>query len=189
MPRETISNIVGFDDAPFNHCARKNVLIVGAVYSGSRLEGVLSAYVRRDGVNSTRNLIKTIQKSRFYPQLQAVLLQGIAFAGFNVIDIHTLYEQLGLPVIVVSRKKPDLAKIRKALLENVPGGERKWQLIESAGAMEKIHNVFVQRAGISKEKTEKLLAKLAISSSIPEPLRTAHLIAGGVVMGESKHRV
>lgn len=189
MSREKISNIVGFDDAPFNHDARKNVLIVGAVYAGSRLEGVLSAYVRRDGVNSTKKLIETVKKSRFYPQLQAVLLQGIAFGGFNVIDIHALHRQLGLPVIVVSRKKPNLGKIKKALLENVPGGGRKWQLIENAGAMEKIHNVFVQRAGISQDNTEILIKKLAINSTIPEPLRTAHLIAGGVVVGESKHRV
>jgi endonuclease V-like protein UPF0215 family len=184
-----ISHVIGFDDAPFNHHRRRNVLIVGTVFAGLRMDGVLSAYVRRDGVNSTATLVKLIQNSRFYPQLQAVLLQGIAFAGFNVVDICRLQEQLDLPVIVVSRNKPDLVKIKAALLEKVPGGASKWRLIEKAGPMEKIDRVYVQRVGIDKDKTAALIARFAINSVIPEPLRAAHLIAGGVETGESRHRV
>jgi len=181
--------VVGFDDAPFNHHRRRTVLIVGTIFAGVRMDGVLSAYVRRDGVNSTATLINLIQNSRFYPQLQAILLQGIAFAGFNVVDIDRLHEQLGLPVIVFSRVKPNLAKIRSALMEKVPGGRKKWQLIEKAGPMEKIGAVYVQRVGIDKDKTAALIKRFAINSTIPEPLRAAHLIAGGVEVGESKHRV
>ncbi|WP_455211879.1 endonuclease dU [Kaarinaea lacus] len=187
--QKSISHVVGFDDAPFNHDNRRNVLIVGTVFAGHRLDGVLSAHVRRDGVNSTTILIDLLQSCRFYPQLQAVFLQGIAFGGFNVIDIHRLYEQLALPVIVVSRTKPNLSKIKAALLGKVPGGLKKWQLIEKAGLMERIANVYVQRVGLDKDKTSALITRFAVNSVIPEPLRTAHLIAGGVVLGESKHRV
>jgi hypothetical protein len=162
---------------------------VGAVFAGARLDGVLSTHVRRDGVNSTRSLIDLLQNSRFYPQLQAVFLQGIAFGGFNVVDIHELYAQLGLPVVVVSRVKPNLSKIKSALLEKVPGGRKKWQLIEKAGPMEKIGQVYVQKIGLAKEETAALIASFAANSVIPEPLRTAHLIAGGIMLGESRHRV
>ena len=188
-PIQSLSHVVGFDDAPFHHHSRRNVLIVGAVYAGSRLDGVLSAHIRRDGINSTTTLINVVRSSRFYPQLQAVLLQGIAFGGFNVIDIYTLHEQLKLPVIVVCRHKPNLSKIKSALMEHVPGGRNKWQLIEKAGPMEKIGNVFVQRVGLDKNNTAALITRFATHSVIPEPLRTAHLIAGGVTLGESRHRV
>jgi endonuclease V-like protein UPF0215 family len=184
-----ISHAIGFDDAPFNHHRRRDVLIIGTVFAGLRMDGVLSAFVRRDGVNSTATLVDLIQNSRFYPQLQAVLLQGIAFAGFNVIDIYQLHRQLGLPVVVVSRVKPNLAKIKSALLEKVQGGRKKWQLIEKAGPMEKMGDVYVQRVGIDKDETIALINRFAINSTIPEPLRAAHLIAGGVELGESKHRV
>ena len=120
----SILHVAGFDDAPFHQDSRRRVLIVGTVFAGSRLDGVLSGYVRRDGVNATRTLLDLVQNSRFYPQLQAVFLQGIAFGGFNVIDIHRLHEQLGLPVIVISRVEPDLVKIKSALLHQVPGGRR-----------------------------------------------------------------
>lgn len=179
---------MGFDDAPFERSHRGNVLIVGAVYSGARLEGVLSGKVRRDGINSTPVLAELVGGSRFYPQLQAILLQGIAFAGFNVVDIHELRKRLDRPVLVVCRRAPNLDRIREALLHHVPGGKRKWGLIGKAGPMEPVAGIYVQRAGLSSEAAEALIVDFARCGRLPEPLRTAHLIAGGITQGESRHR-
>lgn len=183
-----ISHVIGFDDVPFDRAHQGDVGVVGAVYAGLRLEGVLSSKVRRDGINSTRTLARLIARCRFRSHLQAVLLQGIAFAGFNVVDIHALHEATGLPVVVVARRPPDLAAIRRALLTRVPGGRRKWRLIERAGPMEPAAGVYVQCAGITRERAAALIGRLAVNSALPEPLRTAHLIAGGVTVGESRHR-
>jgi len=183
------THVIGFDDAPFERSHRGDVLVVGAVYAGPRLEGVLSGKVRRDGANATRVLAEMIRRSRFRAHLQLVLLQGIALAGFNVVDLAGLAGALGVPVLVVVRKPPNLARIRRALLEHVPGGARKWRLVERAGPVERCDRVYVQRAGLSLAEAERALAGLAVSSSVPEPLRTAHLIAGGVTRGESRHRV
>ena len=183
------THVIGFDDAPFDRDYRGDVLVVGAVYAGLRLEGVLSAKVRRDGVNATLVLIRTLRASRFLPQMHLMLLQGIAFAGFNVVDLEALHQALQLPVMVVVRRRPNMFQIRAALLEHVPGGLRKWRLIEKAGPMESAAGLFVQRAGISIDDARRVLKRLAVHSSMPEPLRTAHLIAGGVTLGESRHRV
>ena len=43
---QAISHVVGFDDAPFPPHHRGDVLVVGAVYAGTALHGVLSAKVR-----------------------------------------------------------------------------------------------------------------------------------------------
>ncbi|NIW37834.1 MAG: DUF99 family protein, partial [Gemmatimonadetes bacterium] len=80
--------------------------VVGAVFSGLRLEGVLTGRVRTDGANSTRVLAEMVATSKFAPQLQLVLLQGIALGGFNVIDLSGLHERLGIPVMVVARRQP-----------------------------------------------------------------------------------
>jgi endonuclease V-like protein UPF0215 family len=183
-----ISHVIGFDDAPFERAHRGNVLIVGAVFAGTRLEGVLSGKVRRDGVNATRVLIDLVRQSRFGAHAQAILLQGIAFAGFNVVDVHAVHDMLKIPVLVVARRAPNLAAIRAALLHKVPGGRRKWALIEQLGPMEAVQGVYVQRAGITLDKAADLIRRLALHSTLPEPLRTAHLIAGGVTQGESRHR-
>jgi hypothetical protein len=181
-------HVIGFDDAPFDRAHRGDVLVIGAVYAGTRLEGVISGTVRRDGANATRALAALVRRSRFGPQLQLVLLQGIAFAGFNVVDLQGLHEALGIPAIVVARKRPNLARIRCALLDHVRGGRRKWRLIERAGPMEPVAGVWVQRAGISAADAERAVRRLQVTSKLPEPLRTAHLLAGGVATGASRHR-
>ncbi len=174
------THVIGFDDAPFDRDDRGDVLVVGAVYAGLRLDGVLSAKVRRDGVNATAVLIRMLRASRFVAQTHLVLLQGIALAGFNVVDLEALHQALQLPVMAVVRRRPDLARVKAALLEHVPGGSRKWRSV--AG-------LFVQRAGIGIDDARQVLKRLAVHSSMPEPLRSAHLIAGGVTRGESRHRV
>lgn len=185
---ERFSHVLGIDDAPFSHTPRGSVLVVGAVFSRLRLEGVLSGKVRRDGANATRVLVDMVAGSRFAPQIQVVLLQGIALAGFNVVDLQSLQQALGIPVVAVARRSPDLVAIRRALLTRVRGGRRKWALIERLGPMESVAGVFVQRSGISLEETGALIRRLAVNSALPEPLRTAHLIASGIVLGESRHR-
>lgn len=182
------SHLVGFDDAPFARRHRGDVLVVGTVFAGARLDGVVSTRVRRDGANATDRLIAVLARTRFLDQLHAILLQGIAFAGFNVVDVERLHHSLGLPVLTVARQRPDMDAIRRALLERVPGGRRKWALIERMGPMEPAAGVYVQRSGITLDQAAVLVRQSAVNGRLPEPLRTAHLVAGGVGAGESRHR-
>ena len=185
----TLTHVIGFDDMPFPRDHRGDVVVVGAAFAAMRLEGVLTGKVRHDGANATQCLIRLISQSRFAAHGQLIMLQGIAFAGFNVVDIHALHEAVAKPVLVVARKRPNLAKIKKALLESVAGGKRKWQLIEKAGPMENIAGVYIQRAGIGPAAARRVIEYFAINSAIPEPLRTAHLIAAGLAGGWSRQRV
>jgi hypothetical protein len=183
-----IGHAIGVDDAPFERRHRGDVGIVGAVYAGDRLEGVLASRIRRDGANSTERIAQMIGRSRFHAHLGVVMLQGIALGGFNVVDIHALSERLERPVLVVARRAPDFEAIRRALLEQVPGGARKWRLIERAGAMECAGPVCIQRAGLSLETARRVVKRFTRHGHLPEPVRTAHLIASGVTSGESRQR-
>lgn len=186
----SFSHTVGFDDAPFAPGHRGDVAVVGAVFAGLRLEGVLHGRVRRDGANATARLAGLVRGSKFARQLQLVLLQGIALAGFNVVDIHALHEALGIPVLVVTRRRPRLAKIRRALLEGqIPGGGRKWRLIERLPPVEPAGGVYVQRAGLTSPEARAVVDALAAHGHVPEPIRAAHLIAGALGRGESRGRV
>ena len=53
--RRRFSNVVGFDDAPFARSHRGDVKVVGAVYAGLRLDGILVGRVRRDGANAAND--------------------------------------------------------------------------------------------------------------------------------------
>ncbi len=162
--------------------------VVGAVCARTRLDGVLATTVRRDGSNSTDRLIESIMESRFAEHIRAVLLQGIALAGFNVVDLERLGAVTKLPVLVVVRKQPRLQLVKSALLDRTPGGAEKWQLIERHGAPERLGALWVQRIGLSLKEAAELLAATTSHGNIPEPLRLAHIIAGGVERGASRGR-
>ena len=125
-----------------------------------------------------------VYKSKFKPQLQCLLLDGIAFGGFNIVDIRELNKKTKIPVIVVIRRYPDFKKIENAL-EKMRKIE-KYKLIEKAGEVSKIGKIYVQLAGISLEDAKKVLKITCTRSLLPEPIRVAHLIAAGIVRGESK---
>lgn len=178
--------MVGVDDGPFQRHGTGKVAVVGTVFCDLRLDGVLSSAVRRDGADATTAIAAMVAGSRFAPQVQLVMLQGIALAGFNVVDIGRLHAALGLPVVVVARRAPDLGAIEAALRGRVRGGAAKWRRIQAAGPMEPLAGVWVQRAGIAAGPCGRLIERLAIHGRLPEPLRVAHLIAGGLVRGQSR---
>jgi endonuclease V-like protein UPF0215 family len=207
-------NVIGFDDGPFDHYHRGDVLLVGAVCAGTRLDGVVSGRVRRDGVDSTRRMIALVRESQFADALGAVLLQGIAVAGFNVVDVRALSAALGVPVLVVMRRAPNLESVHRALFSAAPrarppvrGAARKWGLIEGAGPIEALRpsrrallragatgldastpRLWVQRAGLSIDRARTIVESTTRHGQVPEALRIAHLIAGGIVTGKSRGR-
>lgn len=188
MSSKRLSNVIGFDDAPFSPDHVGPVPVVGAIFTGLKLTGVVIGQIEKDGADAARQLARLVAESRFAEHVQLVLLQGITLAGFNVVDVFDLYDQLGLPILVVARKLPDLAAVRQALLTQIPGGEQKWALIEQLGPLEPAGHVCVQRVGLSLEQARAVVERFAVHSHLPEPLRTAHLIAGAVANGQSRGR-
>ncbi|MCB9706718.1 MAG: DUF99 family protein [Myxococcales bacterium] len=186
--RRGYSNVVGVDDGPFVREHRGDVPVIATITTQGRLDGLLVGKIRRDGRNATERLAALIGGSRFHAHVQAVLLQGIALGGFNVVDIHALADRLRRPVLVVARRAPDLEKIERALRTKVPGGARKWRLIEAAGPMEAIEGVWVQRAGLDRRQAAALIRGTRVHGALPEPLRLAHLIAAAFVEGQSRGR-
>lgn len=183
-----ITNVVGFDDAPFSHDHRGDVRIVGVVCARTRMDGVVSGWVRRDGRNAADRMVELVRRSQFARHVRGVLLQGIAVAGFNVVDVHALHEQLGVPVVVVTRNQPRFELVKRALFERTPGAARKWRLIERAGSVERADHVWIQRVGLDHGGAVAMLRATTLHGHIPEPLRLAHLIAGGVTTGASRGR-
>lgn len=180
------SNVIGFDDAPFERDRPGPVIVVGAVFAGLRLDGVLTGTVDKDGTDAAARLADLVLRSKFSGHIRLIMLQGISLGGFNVVDVPALHEQTGLPVLVVSRVNPDMTAIRQALLTDVADGEKKWASIERIGLMEPVNGVYMQRAGISRDQAASVISRFSINSRVPEPIRVAHLIAGALATGQSR---
>ncbi|MDD1763834.1 MAG: DUF99 family protein [Methanobacteriaceae archaeon] len=181
--------ILGVDDGPFKPHGQEKVLIIGTIFrAGIWLDGVLSTHIFNDGNDATAKLVGMVNQSRHREQIGVIMLDGITFGGFNVVDIQQLFHKTEIPVIVIMRKKPNLLKIKKAL-QNFPNWEKRWKIVQKAGKIQKIHNkepVYIQTSGISWEDAEEIVKLATTRSAIPEPIRVAHIIASGVVTGDSK---
>ncbi len=179
--------IIGIDDAPFNKFRDKKTLIVGTIFRGGHfMDGLVSILIDIDGTNSTVRIASMVNKCKFKPQLQAIMLDGIAVGGFNVIDIEKLYKKTKIPVIVIMRNYPKFERIVAALKKI--GMEKKIKLLERAGKIHRVGKIHVQFIGTTLEKVKKILKISCTHSHVPEPIRIAHLIAGGIKTGESKRR-
>ena len=178
--------VLGIDDGAFKPHVRGSVPVIGVVFRGGYwLEGVMHTIIEVDGFDATDKIASMITGSSHYKQLRVLMLNGVTFAGFNIVDIKTLYATTKLPIITVTREKPDFADIYKAL-QNLPNTERRWEAINRAGEPVEISTrnakakVYVQTVGVSKEDAQKILRLTSTRSDIPEALRVAHLVASGI---------
>jgi endonuclease V-like protein UPF0215 family len=178
--------VLGVDDGAFTPHVEGQVSVIGVVFRGGYwLDGVLHTKVAVDGFDATDRIASMITGSSHYRQLRVIILNGITFAGFNVVDVKALNTATKLPVITVTREKPNLAEIHKAL-QNLPRSKERWKAILSAGEPVEVSTrnakakIYVQTAGVSKEDAQKILRLTSTRSNIPEALRVAHLIASGI---------
>ncbi len=160
---------------------------------GDWLEGVVRTYIKKDGLDATRRLVEMVKESKHYGQVRVVMLNGVTMGGFNVVDIETLHGDTGIPVISIMRKPPDMESIKKALI-NLDQPELRYDLIQKAGKALKVpmprgEPIYIQSRGIDVEQAANIVLASATHSRIPEPVRVAHLIATGIVLGESSRRV
>lgn len=178
--------ILAIDDSPL---ISAKVTIIGAFFrGGGQLDGILRAEITKDGLDATDTLIRIIRDSKYYTQIRVIMLDGVTYAGFNPVDITAICRETKIPVMVFMRSCPDFEKIKLAL-SHLPDPELRWDIIRRAGKIYKIEKekpVFIQLCGLDKESAVKIIKLTSTHANIPEPLRVAHLIATGIVLGESK---
>jgi endonuclease V-like protein UPF0215 family len=176
--------ILGVDDGKFVPHTPGAVIVVGVVFRGGcSIDGVMHTHVAIDGFDATEQLTYMINSSPHRKQLRLVMLNGITFAGFNVVDIRKLNLATKLPIIAITRHKPDLEAVRKAL-DNLPKSDERWKMVLAAGDIHEVRcmskKIYLELAGISLADAQEVVELTSTSSRFPEPLRVAHLIASGI---------
>jgi len=178
--------VVGIDDGVFVPHTHGKCDVIGIVFRGGYwLDGVMRTQVEIDGLDATDKIAEMITGSPHYGQLRVIMLDGVTFAGFNVVDTMRLHETTRLPVIAVTREKPDFEDIRKAL-KNLPFAEKRWRAIRNADKIIRVvtrrgeKTVYIQVRGVEADVAVTIVRNTATRSNVPEALRVAHLIASGL---------
>ncbi len=176
--------VLGVDDGPFTP-HHGYVSIVGVVFRGGCwLDGVLSTKAKVDGFDATDKIASMILDSPHCRQLRVIMLDGVTFGGFNVVDIKKLNTLTDLPVIVVTRTKPKFDEIQAAMTK-LPNSAERWKAVQNAGPLLEVETrsrgkkVYIEICGIREADAKRIMQLTSTRSSIPEALRVAHLIASG----------
>lgn len=142
----------------------------------------MHAYIAIDGIDSTEKIAAMINASPHRRQLRVVMLNGITFGGFNIVDIKRLNALTKLPIIALTHDKPDLQSFHDAL-EHLPQTEERCRMVLEAGKINEITckgaKLFMGLAGIDFVDALRIVELTATKGCFSEPLRVAHFIASG----------
>ncbi len=175
-------SVVGVEDGSFQKGLTPKTFLAAVLFKGTRIEDIKVEKITVDGFDATEIFSKILMNWMF----EVVMLAGISFAGFNVIDPFLIYEKFMKPVIVVTRNKPDNKAVKKALQRHFADWKLRWK------AFAKLHGfnqviiladklpLYFNVVGASVEWAANVIRALSICGRIPEPLRVARLIARGI---------
>ena len=183
--------VLGLDDAPFRFGDARVPVVGVVVRAPSYVEGVLTASVAVDGMDANDVLAERILASRYRAGLALVLLDGIAFGGFNVVDLDRLHASIGVPVATATRERPDLRAMVAALRRRFPDWKARAELLRRhpLWAMETGHRpLYAAAVGIGRSDLAEIFRRCTVRGALPEPIRLAHLVAAAIVKGESHGR-
>jgi uncharacterized protein len=174
--------VVGLDDGPFVRSARRADLVAVIFSAPNYVEGILRTWVTIDGTDATDRILAVLGDSPFLDGVRAVLLDGIAVGGFNLIDLDRLHERLQRPIVTVTRHAPDFPAIHSALRKYFPrDAAARWKLVRA-------HPLFrlstpegnplqVSAVGCTRREAGAIVRRTTVRGHIPEPLRLARLVA------------
>jgi endonuclease V-like protein UPF0215 family len=146
------------------------------------VKGVQLRKIEVDGRDATEKLSEMLKDA----EARAVILGGITFAGFNIIDPWRILNETGVPVIVYSGKKPDNDSMLRALQSHFEDWSERWQIVESLGQIHRLESfpgappVYYEVVGCSTDWAAGVLRESTVVSRIPEPVRVAGVIARGL---------
>jgi uncharacterized protein len=145
------------------------------------VEAIRRGHVTVDGRDATEQLLELARATGPLDGVRAVLLDGAVLGGFNVVDLAAVHRSLGIPVIAVTRRPPDFARIRAALRQWFGrDAARRYRLLRAhrlfpvpTGA----RPILAATVGCPRAEAIALLRRATVRGYWPEPLRLAHLVA------------
>jgi len=173
--------VIGVDDGAFDRDDPYAPIAAVALSLPEHVEAVRTGRVRVDGTDGTRRVVALVRSLGPLDSVRAVLLDGAVVGGFNVLNLDVLHRELGLPIVAVTRRPPDFARIRAALAKWFPRtANARWALLRA-------HRLFrvptagqpilAAAVGCTRRDAARLVQRSTVRGHWPEPLRLAHMVA------------
>ena len=176
--------LLGVEDGSFEAFSESSIstYLCGVVWDSGVIRDVRLSEISVDGLDATDRLLEIMDGL----DLDAVILGGITFAGFNIIDPFRVFDEIMVPLIVYSGVKPDNESMYQALKKNFVDWEARWSIVERLGdvhetvSLQGEPKIYFEVVGCTLSWAEEVLRSAALISRIPEPVRAAGIIARGL---------
>jgi len=180
------ARMLGVEDGSFNPRKlqrRGKTVLCGVLTHGFRVEDVFLRLIEVDGLDATEKLLDMASK---IDSLDVILLGGVTFGGFNIIDPLAVSESLKVPVVVVTTERPDNEAVLSALKKHFEDWRLRYRVFERLASVSPIYEaklnpkenpVFLEVVGMGFERALELLKRVTVRGRVPEPLRIANRVA------------
>jgi hypothetical protein len=176
--------IVGVDDGAFSsgRQAVGSTVLVVVLVEGQQILDVKVGRIEVDGLDAQRVLLSLLRPLSY----ESIMLSGISFGGFNLIDMRELAWVTRKPVIAVIGEKPDNIAVREALRKHFHDWRRRWRVVRAAGPLYSCKplaeepRLYFEVRGVSSSFAKRTIASSSLISRLPEPVRVAGVIARGL---------
>lgn len=155
--------------------------VAGAVVRVDRvLDGLTFGRVRVGGTDSTDRLTELIRRTD-RPDVQYVLISGIAPAWYNIVDLRLFSDAIDRPVVSVSFEESE--GLEPALRDAFDGNALSERLARYERQPPRrtidVNNeqLFVRAVGLDSDETRRAIQAFTPEGGRPEPLRVAHTAA------------
>ncbi|MCY0868539.1 MAG: DUF99 family protein [Desulfurococcus sp.] len=171
----------GFFPAEFKS-SRGDTYIAGVEATSSfRVVRITLARIPVDGGQAYKAVLNASRQL----QGSVVFLDGVTYAGFDVVDPFSLNVETGKPVIAIQLYPLNLERIRRALVKHFNDWRERFKVIESYTKSLTVVDtpwrpIEIAPVGVSLEEAIRILRRTSIYSPEPEPLRIAGRVASSL---------
>jgi len=167
-----------------SHNRESRTILVGVKFRRLIIEDISFKEIMIDGLDATDKTLRIIEEVK---PIDLIILGGISYGGFNLINAADIWRKTKIPTIIVSKKRPDNMAVIRALMKHFPDWRERWNIIRetlkiSRGiyevkVKEKEEPIYIEPIGIELKNAEQLLRKITVWGRTPEPIRVVNIIA------------
>jgi endonuclease V-like protein UPF0215 family len=182
----------GYFDIAFKRLEHKGeTYLVGVVTCPWIIRDVLIDTIIIDGLEGTKKALKIIENALPLYAINAVFLDGVTYAGFNIVNPFKIFNILEIPVITIFRHNLELDKILAALKKHFNDYAYRYSIIKQVYTLS--HEMFIDNSrfrytsiGLSTSRAESILKALCKFYIYPYPLHVADKTAS--LLGRMKFK-
>ena len=188
---------LGFDDGyfPYKFKGMRGKTVVSCVLTLNTRPGQVTPYTVHSmkvyvdqpevTIEAYETCSKCLKEAEGIESKAILLLDGITYAGFSVLNVDKLYSLLKIPIITIFLYDLELDKIKSALRKHFEDWSFRYKIISTVySSSERIETpkemLRIYAKGLTLREAINIVISTQVHSRTPEPLRIAHLSASAI---------